>query len=284
MFCKNCGAQNEDGTKFCSKCGSPLEAQQPNVQPQTVIIQQTVTQAVPEASPAEKEAVYSTTGSIWMLLAAIVLTISLFTSFIGDILSLNLIAILFGVFTIVLDILIVVGFWISFANGKKKKVNPTGINLIRVPYIIMFVFTVIRFVVTTIGQGLTFQWISLVFGILSFVFTCICFASVKKTLDMGLLISKNRSVAGRKAGIFAAVVMIISAAISFIQVIVGFVTAKAVADAVDGATGAGGVLSGLTSGIGAMSIVAGVISLLGSVSVAIVLLMFAKKIKKAING
>ncbi len=42
MFCKNCGAQNEDGTRFCSKCGAPLETQQNVVQPQTVIIQQTV--------------------------------------------------------------------------------------------------------------------------------------------------------------------------------------------------------------------------------------------------
>lgn len=44
MFCRNCGAQNEDGTKFCSKCGAPLDAQQqqPVIQqaPQ-VVIQQT---------------------------------------------------------------------------------------------------------------------------------------------------------------------------------------------------------------------------------------------------
>ncbi len=41
MFCKNCGTQNPDGTKFCSKCGQPLDAAQP-AQSQTVIIQQTV--------------------------------------------------------------------------------------------------------------------------------------------------------------------------------------------------------------------------------------------------
>ena len=37
MYCKNCGAENPDGTKFCSKCGQPLDAAQP-VQ-QTVIVQ-----------------------------------------------------------------------------------------------------------------------------------------------------------------------------------------------------------------------------------------------------
>lgn len=32
MFCKNCGVQNPEGTKFCSNCGAPLE--QPQQQPQ----------------------------------------------------------------------------------------------------------------------------------------------------------------------------------------------------------------------------------------------------------
>ena len=277
MFCKNCGAQNEDGTKFCSKCGSPLEAQQPNVQPQTVIIQQTVTQTAPVASPAEKEAFTSTTRGIWMLIAAIVLTINLFTGLISNVLSLNI----FGILSLVLDILIVVGFWVLFANGRKNKTSSTGINLIRVPYIILFVFEVISFVLHLVIWGMTLNIIGLVFGILSFVFTCICFASVKKTLDMGLLISRNHSVAGRKAGIFAAVVMIISASISLIQSIVSYAVVAVVSKEL---TGPLATLGNLINGGGIMSLVAAVFSFIASISVAIVLLMFAKKIKKAING
>ena len=32
MFCPNCGTQNADGAKFCSGCGAPLGAQQPQQQ------------------------------------------------------------------------------------------------------------------------------------------------------------------------------------------------------------------------------------------------------------
>ncbi len=44
MFCKNCGAQCNDGAKFCAKCGTPIEAapvQQPvaPVQPETPVQQ-----------------------------------------------------------------------------------------------------------------------------------------------------------------------------------------------------------------------------------------------------
>ena len=27
MFCRNCGAENTDGAKFCEKCGKPLDAE-----------------------------------------------------------------------------------------------------------------------------------------------------------------------------------------------------------------------------------------------------------------
>jgi hypothetical protein len=34
MYCNDCGAQNPDGSSFCSKCGSRLPAQTPAVPPQ----------------------------------------------------------------------------------------------------------------------------------------------------------------------------------------------------------------------------------------------------------
>ncbi|MBP3706753.1 MAG: DUF4190 domain-containing protein [Clostridia bacterium] len=38
MFCVNCGSENQEGTKFCIKCGAPIEQQQqvtaqPPIQP-----------------------------------------------------------------------------------------------------------------------------------------------------------------------------------------------------------------------------------------------------------
>lgn len=33
LFCSKCGANNAPGVGFCSNCGSPLNVQQPNVQP-----------------------------------------------------------------------------------------------------------------------------------------------------------------------------------------------------------------------------------------------------------
>lgn len=40
MFCKNCGTQNADGTKFCTNCGQPLEEAPAQNNQTTVIVQQ----------------------------------------------------------------------------------------------------------------------------------------------------------------------------------------------------------------------------------------------------
>ena len=39
MYCKNCGGQLEDGTKFCSQCGAGIDGVSPAAQPQPIIIQ-----------------------------------------------------------------------------------------------------------------------------------------------------------------------------------------------------------------------------------------------------
>lgn len=295
MKCTKCGADIPEGSAFCPVCGqstvpsevaaanAPAQAPtQPNYQ-QPVYAAPQPTYAAPQptvfpASPAEREALSSSTRGLWMLLASIVLTVNLVTSLISGILSLDI----FGLIGLVLDILIVVGFWITYANGRKRTMSTKGLSLIKVPYIIQFVFTVIGFVFNVLFWGFTLQILSLVFGILSFVFTCICFASVKKSLNMALTISKGQSVAGRKAGIFAAVVMIISASFTFIQAVVTFVTVDALTSALAETPLA--VLGALVSGGGVMSLVGAVITFLAGISVAVVLLMFAKKIKKAING
>jgi len=34
MYCNNCGAQNPEGSSFCSKCGSSLTGQNPSIPPE----------------------------------------------------------------------------------------------------------------------------------------------------------------------------------------------------------------------------------------------------------
>lgn len=307
MKCPNCGAEIQDGAAFCPACGKattpaqqtppaygyqPQQPQQPQYgyqpqqppygyPPQPAYPPQPVyaAPAAPRrpASPAEKEALFSTEGSIWMLIAAIVVTINVITGFIGNILSFNLLNILL----VICDILIAVGFWVSFANGKKKNMSSAGLSLIRVPYIIKFVFLVIGFFVDLLVWGFTFQWISLAVGVLTFIFDCICFSSVKKTLNMGTDIARDKSVVGRKAGVFAAVVMIISATFALVSEIVDFMMWAALAEALADTPLA--FLGAIMAGGGTLTIIVAAISFLASISVALVLLQFAKKIKKA-NG
>ena len=51
MFCNKCGAQIEDGAKFCPVCGAPVEAQAPQVNPGTAIQE--------AASPVPDEVYYA---------------------------------------------------------------------------------------------------------------------------------------------------------------------------------------------------------------------------------
>lgn len=305
MKCTHCGAEITDGVAQCPVCGKPTASAQPtppaygNPQqpaygaqppaygypqqpvygayppPQPVYV--TPVPQVATASPAEKDALFSTVGSIWMLIAAIVVTINVITGFISNVISLNILNILL----VVCDILIAVGFWVSFVNGKKKKMSSAGLSLIRVPYIINFVFLVLGFIVNFLVWIFTLSVLSLVFGLLSFIFECICFSSVKKTLNMGTDIARNHSVAGRKAGVFAAVVMIISASLTLIQEIINYLTMAAIAELLEDTPIA--FIGAILSAGGVMTVVAAVIAFLAGISTAIVLLMFAKKIKQA-NG
>lgn len=226
------------------------------------------------ASVSEKEALFSTAGSLWMLIACAVATVSLLTTLISNILSLNI----GGLLLFILDILMVVGLWVTFANGKKRKLAPSGISLIKVPYIIQFIFSIISFIGNLIIWIITLNVISLLVGIVSFVFACICFSSVKKTLDIAGDINQNKSVMGRKAGKFAAIVKIISATFTLIGDIVSYIFISAIKEMLGDS-----ILATLLGAGGTMTIVVAAVSFIASISVAIVLLQFGKKIKE-ING
>lgn len=251
--------------------------QQPIYQ-QTVVVQQAPQPTAMPASEGEKKALFSTAGSIWMLIACIISTINLITGLVGNILSLSIFG---GIVDFILDLIMVIGLWLVFANGRKKNLSTTGVSMIKVTYIISFVFLVLGFAGNLIIWILTLNIISLVFGILTFVFDCIVFASVKKTLNMAKTINQNRSAVNMKAGVFAGVVMIISAAFTLIGEIISYFVIQAIKEALEGTSMA--FLSFLLGGSGIITIVVAVIAFIVDISIAIVLLQFHKRIKE-VNG
>lgn len=253
--------------------------QQPNgyyqPQPQVVVVQQAA--PAPKATPAEKEAYFGPVSSIFMLIFCIVSTLNLVTSLIGNIISFDI----SGILLMVLDILIVIGLWIAYANAKKKNLTTKGISLVRVPYVIQFIFSCFTFVGELVISIITLNILGLLLDILSFVFTCICFSSVNKTLLLAADINKDLPVAGRKAGSFAAIVMIISASLTLIKEIVSYITLAALLAVVGSELPALEPLLNMLAGGGTMTIVSAVVTFIVSISAAIVILQFGKKVKEA---
>lgn len=249
--------------------------QQPYQQPIYVVNQPAVPQKLP-ASPEAKEASFSAGSSIFMLILCIVGTLNLISSLVGKVISLNI----GGLLLYVLEILIVVGMWITFANAKKKKLSTKGISLIKVPYIIQFVFSVFSFVGNLILWFLTLNIIKLVIGTITFIINCICFSSINKTLQLAYDINCDKSVANRKAGVFSAVIMIISAAFTLISDIVGYVTIEAIKEALAN-LGVPKIIMTLLAGGGVMTIVVAAVTFVVGISGAIVMLQFGKKVKEA---
>ena len=218
--------------------------QQPAQQPQQPYYQQPAQPQpvmVTPASEGEKNAYFKSAGSVLMLVVAIIATVGLVISLISNILSLNI----FGIIGMVFSILITVGMWIAWSNAKKKKLNTTGIKLIRIPYLIQFIFVCIGFALTFIGLILLLigsdalgsiigiegvgeaATLILVFTLIEqlipFILECIIFASLNKTLKVAQAINSNTSVAGQKAGKALGIILIVAAVINIIFGIVGII-------------------------------------------------------------
>lgn len=211
-----------------------------------------------------------------MLILAIVGTINLVTGFIGNVLTLNIA----GILASVLSILIVIGTWLIFVNGRKKKLSSTGVSLVRVPYIIQFIISIFSFIGNLVIWIFTLNVISLLIGIITFIFQCICFASVNKTLKIARDINQDKSVRGKKAGSFAAIVMIIFAVLNLASSVSSFMLLELIKETLV-AVGAPEFLTSLLGGGGIIVIVVAIITFLVSISGAIVMLQFGKKVKQA---
>lgn len=249
---------------------------------QIIYVQQQVQPQQPAtASAGAKDALFTSTASIWMLIASIVATVNLVVGFINSLLG--------GLVDTILNILIVVGMWLSYVYGRKRQLSTTGVQLIRVPYIIRFVFLVISFVFNIVIWIFTFNVLTFLAGVITFIFECILFSSIMKTANVVRRINSDKSVLGMKAGKFAGIVMIITAAITFIRVLANYFQAQALLGIANGVAGEAGaeipawvqtLVSSLLGG-SVMSIVAGAVALIASISGAIVLLQFAKRLDEA---
>lgn len=262
-----------------------------------------------KASDEAKEALFGATSSIWMLIASIVVTLNLIALVVDIVTSRslgNFLEVLFALLT-------TIGFWITYSAGKKKQLSPKGITLIKVPFVIQFVFEVIAFagVIILLGllllgsafaSGLASQMssssgsatagitsgiliIAVAVVIVVFVVKCMYFSSVNKTLNIGLDISKDRSVAGRKAGLFAPVVMIISALCTFGLSLASYLltaTITSVASSILGELGGNfGFLTSMIARANAFTLVAAIVTFIASISSAVVMIIFRNKLKAA---
>lgn len=246
MFCKNCGTQLDDQATFCPNCGAEQETPQPQPAPQQTpppVAGQPVAAAT--ATEQEKSAFFKSAGSVLMLVVCIIATVSVVFAIISQILSFNILNIIFALIGSVLGILIIVGMWMAWSNSKKKTLNPTAIKLIRIPYIIQFIFACIGFgatfittILAMIGTGVVGEAsgatgeaalgigiliFTLIATAIPFVFTCVIFASLNKTLKVAQNINENRSAMGQKAGKALGIILIIYAAINVILGIVGLI-------------------------------------------------------------
>lgn len=237
--------------------------QQPPQQPYYPPQPQQPQQPVPPqpATEAEKNAYFKSVGSILMLIVCIVGTLSFVIDIVAPLLSFKIVSFIFGLVGGILGLLIVIGMWICWGCARSKKLNAGGLKLIRIPYIIQFVFCVIGFVVDLIvnviiggfaavlgsstGSGAV-EGVTIgvcVFMLLQvlvpFIFDCIVFSSLNKTLKVAQTINNNYTVAGQKASKTLGIVLIIAAAIQLILGVVGLIVSPL--------TGIGGLLTGIFS-------------------------------------
>ena len=245
--------------------------QQPYYQPQP----QPTAPAFMPATEVEKNALFSVAGGLMMLIYAIAASVNLIFGFIGDVLSLNIL----GILGVIFDILTVVGLWVLWGTAKAKKLTPAGVSLIKVPFVITFIFSLIGGIGGLILNLITFNLIAFLTNLFSFIFSILYFSSINKLLKLGKTIEKNQTVYGKKAGMFAAVVTIIIAVVNLVKGILDKVNGSAILKFITEALG--GMIPGIDaagSTVIIVGIVALVIEFLVSIYAAVMIINFNKKL------
>lgn len=226
------------------------------------------------ATPAEKNALFSVAGSIFMLIFAIAFSANLILKFASNIVALDISAILTGIFSGLFDALTVAGLWVLYVSARKKKLTTAGVTLIKVPLVITFIFGLIGGIFGLIGNVITLNVIGLIINLFKFIFYIMYFASIKNLLNLGRTIESDRSVMGRKAGMFAAIITIIFAVINLAGGIWDKLFGNALVIILE-LLGIGGGFTEVALGLGISAVV---VEFLISVYAAVLIIIFNKKL------
>lgn len=262
---------------------------------------------------------FKTAGSVVMLLFAIGLTISLAVSLFASF--------PFSLFSCILPLFTVIGVWILYANARKKQLNTTGIKFIKVPFVIQFVLSVIGMafaiiavvilyivffavgtaagagaagdaatgeaasVTATVASVMGIVFIPILIAlIVSLVFQILYFNSINGCLNDGLMIMQNNNPARKAPGMFAAVVIFISAALGTLPTVAYSVLAIAFraeitqyitelfAEIENSAEVVKAIVDAFSS-IGVMSVVSGIVTFLYEILSGVLLVQYVSRRK-----
>ncbi len=244
---------------------------------------------------AKKEAVFSTASSLLMLILCIVTTVQVILSLATNFPS--------SIFSNILPILMTIGMWITYSASCKKQSKTVGLQLIRIPFIIKFVATIILWVIVAVlsivaivgamgsdsSEGIIVAAgaILLVLSLIVLGFVYFYFRSINGCIKSGIAIVKDKSVNTNVSGKFAAIVLIVYGLLTVLpQIALGGVILSGsplIEDLLNsiGLAQLTDTILSLLTGNGAMTIVTAVVSLAVSVIEAILIFGYIGRVKKA---
>ncbi len=144
-FCSQCGARNEDGSKFCASCGAPLVVSEPAPVPAPVPVEayqapvydtpqyQSQSTMTVEAAPVEKK---STKGKVFGIISFVLGIFSLVMSW----------AVIWNIFTLAGSIVGMIFGGISKKNRPDFGLGKTG----KVLSVIALILSIISIIIWTI--------------------------------------------------------------------------------------------------------------------------------------
>lgn len=257
------------------------------------------------ATEGEKNGLFSVAGSWMMLVLCIVGTINAIMGFV----NFNLANLLGNI----LSVIMVVGMWIAFISAKQKKLSPIAPKLIKVPFTVNYVLTMIAYVladivtilllivgtmvmVTASAEGGAVEATVFIVGLVAFIVVILMqtffvkyYKSLMNCLKNSISINEGYG-AGEPSGMFAATLTFIMAGLNFLPSLAMGIVGLAGGALLSTITGALGESVGDIASIlqpifdmiaagGAMTLVTGIITLIYECLGGVLIMQFIKKTK-----